>query len=97
MIISSEVDAFVVDVDDLVASRRQVLADVVGPDRELAVAAIDHDRELHRPRAAERRQRVEGGADRAAGEEHVVDQHDDDPVRSPGMLVTASGSTGRKP
>ena len=32
------------------SSRRvgQVLADVVGPDRQLAVAAVDHDRELDR-------------------------------------------------
>src|SRR3954452_14534093 len=71
----AEVDAVVVDVHDLVAPGGQVLADVVRADRQLTVAAIDHDRELHGAGAAERRERVERGADRPAGEEHVVDQH----------------------
>ncbi|ESU49622.1 hypothetical protein P376_2404 [Streptomyces sp. HCCB10043] len=40
------------------------------------MAAVDQDRELHRAGAADVAERVEGGADRAAGEEHVVDQDD---------------------
>ena len=65
-----------------ISSRRvgQVLADVVGPDRQLAVAAVDHHGELHRPGPAVGVEGVEGGADRAAGEEHVVDQHHDGAV-----------------
>ena len=56
---------------------RQVLADVVGADRQLPVAAVDEHRELDRSGPAELEQRVERGARGAAGEEHVVDEHDD--------------------
>ena len=55
----------------------QVLADEVGADRQLAVAAVDQHREPDGPRAADVVHRVERGADRAAGEQHVVDEHDD--------------------
>ena len=65
------------DVDHLVAAGRQVLADEVGSDGQLAVAPVDHDGQLDGPGAAEVAQGVEGGANRAAGEQHVVDQHDD--------------------
>ena len=41
------------------------------------MAPVDEDRELHGPGPAELDERVERGADRAAGEEHVVDEHDD--------------------
>ena len=44
---------------------------------ELPVAAVDEHRELHGPGPAELEQRVERGADGAAGEEDVVDEHDD--------------------
>ena len=44
---------------------RQVLADEVGPDRQLAVTAVDEHRELHRARPAQLGERVERGADRA--------------------------------
>ena len=63
------------------APGRQVLADEVGPDGQLAVAPVDQHGELHRPGPPEVVQGVEGGPDRAAGEEHVVDQHDDPPGR----------------
>ena len=56
--------------------RRQVLADVVGLDRQLAVAAVDQHDELNRLRPAELDQRVERRANRPAGVEHVVDQQD---------------------
>src|SRR5205085_962437 len=59
------------------SARREVLADVVGPDGQLAVTAVDHDCELDRSRAPEGGEGVEGGAHRATGEEDVVDQHDD--------------------
>ena len=61
-----------------ISSRRvgQVLAHVVGPDRQLAVAPVDHHRQLHRPGPAVVAEGVEGGPDGAPGEQHVVDQHD---------------------
>ena len=54
---------------------REVLPHEVGPDGELAVAAVDHDGQLNGAGPTEVVQRVEGGADGAAGEEDVVDQH----------------------
>src|SRR5687768_477308 len=63
-------------VDQLAPRRRQVLAHVVGLDRQLAVAAIDHHGELDGAGPAEVDQGVQGGADGAAGEEHVVDEQD---------------------
>ena len=62
------------DVDHLFAARREVLADVVGTDGQLAVASVDHDGELDRLGPPEVAQRVEGGPDGAPGEEDVVDQ-----------------------
>ena len=70
------VDLLEPHVDPLAARRRQVLADVVGADRQLAVAAVGEHRELDPLRAAVVEQRVDRGAHRAAGEEHVVDQDD---------------------
>ena len=61
--------------DRFAARGRDVLADEVGADRQLAVAAVDQHRELDRARAAEVHERVERRAHGAAGEEHVVDQH----------------------
>ena len=55
--------------------RYDILADVVGADRQLALSAIDQHRELNRFGPAEISQRGERGAHRAAGIEHVVNQH----------------------
>ena len=55
---------------------RQVLAHVVGADRQLAVAAVGQHGQLHAVGAAVVEQGVDRGADRAAGVEHVVHQHD---------------------
>src|SRR3989441_5931091 len=62
--------------DALVARGRKVLADVVGTDRELAMPAVDEDGELDPLGAAVVEQRLDRGADRAAGVEDVVDEHD---------------------
>ena len=62
------------DADPLHQRRGQVLADEVGADRQLPVAAVDEDRETHPARPADVVQRVERGADGAPGEQHVVDQ-----------------------
>ena len=51
-------------------------ADEPGFDRQLAVAAIDQHQQLHARRAAVIEQRVERGADGAAGVEHVIHQDD---------------------
>ena len=83
------VDAGEVDPHPLDQRGREVLADEVGADRQLAVAAVDQDREPDRPRPADVVQRVERGADGAAGEQHVVDQHDDLAVDA---AVAGSGS-----
>ena len=56
--------------------RGQILADVVGANRQLPMSAVDQHGELHAARPAEVHQRVERGAHRAPGVEHVVDQHD---------------------
>ncbi len=74
---SPPVDAFGSDVDHLVATGGQVLAHVIGPDGQLAVAPVDHHGQLYGPGPAEVGEGVEGGPDGAPGEEHVVDQHHD--------------------
>ena len=48
---------------------------MVGPDRQLAVAAVHQHRQPDRPRPAEVAQRVQGRPHRTAGVEHVVNQH----------------------
>ena len=60
--------------DALAARGREVLADVVGADRQLAVAAVGEHGELHALGPAVLEQRVDRGADRAAGVEDVVDE-----------------------
>ncbi len=54
---------------------RQVLANVIRPDRQLAVAAIDDHRQADRRRPAVVGQGIEGSAHRPPGEQHVVDEH----------------------
>ena len=70
------VDLLEADVDPLLARGRQVLADVVGADRQLAVAAVAEDGELDPLRAAVVEEGLDRGADGAAGEEDVVDEDD---------------------
>ena len=70
------VDLLEADVDPLLARRRQVFADVVGADRQLAVAAVAEDGELHPLRAAVVEERLDRGAHGAAGVEDVVDEDD---------------------
>src|SRR3970282_3005747 len=69
-----------VDLDELhlnplLARGGQVLPDVVGPDRKLAMAAVDEDGELDTRRAPRGEERVDRRPDRPAREEHVV--HED--------------------
>src|SRR5439155_5076211 len=64
------------DLDALVARRRQVLADEVRADRKLAMAPVDENRELHPRRPPELEQRVYRGPDGAARIEDVVHEHD---------------------
>ena len=58
----------------LAARGRDVLADIVGAQRQFAVAAVDQHRQLHHPRPAHVAQRVQRGAHRAPGVQHVVDE-----------------------
>src|SRR5436190_13018595 len=68
------VDLDELHLDPLVARGRKVLADVVGADRKLAVAAVGEDRQLHPRRAPVVEQRLDGGPDRPARVEDVVDE-----------------------
>ena len=76
------VDLLELHLDPLAAGRRQVLADVVGPDRQLAMAAVDEDGELDTRRPAVLEERLDRGANRAARVEDVVDEHARHPRRS---------------
>ena len=58
-------------------SGRHVLADEVRPDGKLAMATVDQDREAYRAGTPVVDQGVHRSADRAAGEENIVDEHDD--------------------
>src|SRR5262249_58124799 len=60
------------DLDALGRRRRQVLADVVGPDRQLTMAAVGEYGKLDARRPAELEQRVDRRADRAPGVQDVV-------------------------
>ncbi|GAB3690627.1 hypothetical protein GCM10028793_08180 [Nocardiopsis oceani] len=83
------------DGDALAQRGGQVLAHVVGTDREFAVAPVDEDGELDRARAPEVAEGVEGGANGAAGEEDVVDEDDDAVVEAAGGdLRLAEGPCG---
>ena len=68
------VDLDELHLDALAARGRQVLADVVGADRKLAVAAVDEAGELDARGPAVVEERLDRGADRAAGVEDVVDE-----------------------
>src|SRR5262249_36184790 len=70
------VDFHELHLDALGARGREVLADVVGADRQLAVAAVDEHGELDAIGAAVVEQRLDRGADRPSGVEDVVDEHD---------------------
>src|SRR5437762_526959 len=62
--------------DRQIARDRETRADICCFDRQLAAAAIDQHRELDGFRPSIVEQLVDRGADRTAGVEHIVDQHD---------------------
>src|SRR5262249_14187714 len=62
--------------DDLALLGRDPLADVIGMNRQLAMAAIHKHGKLHSARTAEIHKFVERGAYRAARIENVVDEDD---------------------
>ena len=64
------------DADELLARGGHVLADVVGPDRDLAVAAIDEDRQADGLRPAEVDEGIHRRPDRPARVQDVVDEDD---------------------
>jgi hypothetical protein len=69
------VDLDELDLDALVAGGWQVLADVVGADRKLAVAAVGKHGKLYALGAAVLEERLDRCADRSAGVEDVVDEN----------------------
>ena len=93
----AEDDALAADVNLLVEAGGQVLAHVVGADRKLAMTPVDHHGELHRPGPAVVIEGVEGGPHRRPVNSTSSTSTTARPVRSKGMSVTASGSTGRSP
>src|ERR1700687_1593532 len=64
------------DLDPLRIRGRDVLSDVVRPDRQLAVSTVDEHGQLDGARPAEIHQRIHRRPCRAAVVDHVVDQHD---------------------
>src|SRR5213083_2297985 len=62
--------------DRQIARDRETRADICCFDRQLAAAAIDQHRELDGFRPSIVEQLVDRGADRPAGVEHIVNQHD---------------------
>src|SRR5260370_13459557 len=77
------VDAVLLGDEDLDALRVRggnVLADVIGPDRQLAVAAIDEHRQLDRPRAPEVHERIHPGSGSPPRVNGIV-PHPDPPTR----------------
>jgi hypothetical protein len=75
----------------LLALGGDVLSDIVGPNRKLAVAPIDQADELDRLGSSKVHQRVHRGADGAPGIDHVVDKNDDPIVDSGGHFGAAQG------
>ncbi len=67
-----------------------VLADVVGADRQLPVAPVDQDGQLYRGRPAQVADGVQRGPHGPAGEQHVVDQHHDPAVHTAGRQLGAT-------
>src|SRR6266508_3380449 len=68
------VDLDELHLDSLAAGGREVLADVVGADRQLAVAAVGEHRQLHLGGPAVGEEGLDRGANGAARVEHVVDE-----------------------
>ena len=72
-------------VDHLVARRGHVLAHVVGPDGQLAMAAVDEHRQSDRRGPTLVHERIHGGPDGPPGVQHVID--DDDGRRGAGRTA----------
>src|SRR4051812_10857144 len=68
------VDLLEMDLDELLARGRDVLADMVRPDRQLAVATIDEDRQPDRLGTPEIDESIHRRADRPSRVQDVVDE-----------------------
>ena len=64
------------DVDSLGGGGGYVFSGEIGPEGKLAVPPVDQDSEPYPARPPDFGQRIEGGADRAPGEEYIVHQDD---------------------
>ena len=84
-----------VDKHSLAARGGHVLSDVVGAERQLAVTAVDEDRELHGARPTDVAERVQGRADRTTRVEDVVDEDDQRGTVTPAnsLILSASRAT----
>src|SRR5690606_30475361 len=72
-----------------------VLADIVSADRQLAVASVDHDRQLYHRRATEVTQGVQGSPRRPSPEQHVVDENHPAAVDTTGRQLRRAERPGR--
>src|SRR6266576_1528986 len=70
------VDLSQFDLDHFIHTRLNESTHVGGFNGQLAMSPVNDDTTLHPAWASVGKERVEGGADRAAGEQHVVDQDD---------------------
>ena len=64
------------DAHPFVVTGQQVGADVIGPDRQFAMAAVHQDGQADRARAPQVAERIQRRPHRTPGVEHVVDQDD---------------------
>jgi len=62
--------------DFFVGPSRQILADVIGTNRQLTVAAVDQCGELNPGRPAERTDCIHRRPHGSSGKKHIIDNHD---------------------
>src|SRR5205807_4268372 len=70
------VDVLETDLNLFARRRRQIFADVIGANRQLAMAAVDQCSELNSGRSSKRADRVHRGARGATREKNIVDNDD---------------------
>ena len=70
------IDVLETDLDLLTRRGRQILANVISPDRQFAMAAVDQGGELNPSRPAKGTDRVHRGTGGSTGKENVIDNDD---------------------
>ncbi len=75
----------------LLQAGRHIAPDKIGPDRQFTVTTVDQHRQLDALGSAMIHQGIHGGPDGAAGEEHIIHQHDLLPFQGEGISVLPTG------